>query len=176
MEAKFGYKRDKRCKWLTAVYIAVIFGLLALVTFGMESSYMKAWTLAVIGAVAALYLLSIPRYVKVDDDYLEIQCTVEMTRIDVRDVVSIRRTRDGEYHNRLFCLLGSYGFFGYFGYYLDLRDWDLVKLYATERNNLAVIDDIYEQRYIISCRDCDQLIESVLQAKIARSGRSGDST
>ncbi len=92
-----------------------------------------------------------------------------MTRIAVRDVVSIRGPFR-RYRKRLLCILGSYGFFGYFGYYIDLKEWDFVKLYATERENLVVIEDIYEQRYIISCRDCESLIESVLQAKIARSG------
>ncbi|MCD8174300.1 MAG: PH domain-containing protein [Alistipes sp.] len=172
MEARFGYKRDKRCKWLTAVWLVIIAGVPLFLVFGMESSYMRAWILAFGAAILALYILSIPRYVKVDDDYLEIHCVVEMTRIDVRDVVNIRKIDPDGYTSRFMCLLGSYGFFGYYGYYLDFRQWDFVKVYATERCHLVLIEDIYEQSYLISCRDCDRLVEAVTQAKLNHPGTS----
>ncbi|MCC8036054.1 MAG: PH domain-containing protein [Rikenellaceae bacterium] len=168
MEIRFGYKRDKRCKRLTAVYLLLLSAILSVIIFMVDFGYMEAWLLTVLGAVLALYILSIPRYVKVDDEFLEIHCIVEMTRIDLRDIVAIRRAEPGEYSNRLICTLGSYGFFGYFGYYLDLKEWDFIKVYATQRRNLVLIEDIYEQKYIVSCREADRLIATAVQARAAR--------
>lgn len=165
MEARFKYKCDKRCKWLTAVYIVIIAaGFTAVAIFG-SGGYMEAWIVSILIAVIALYLLSIPRYIKVDDDNLEIQCVVEMTSIDLRDIVGIRNVDPDEYKHKLLCLLGSYGFFGYYGYYLNLRSWEIIKVYAGERRNLVEIEDSYEQTYIISCRESDELIDAVMKAK-----------
>ncbi|MCD8071802.1 MAG: PH domain-containing protein [Alistipes sp.] len=168
MEARFGYKRDKRCIRLTAVYIILLAAVLALLLLVVDFGYVEAWILAVLGAVVALYILSIPRYVKVDDEFLEIHCVVEMTRIDLRDITSIRKVEPDQPRTRLLCLLGSYGFFGYFGYFLDLGQWDFVKVYATERRNLVEIEDIYKQKYIVSCREADRLIATTVQARAAR--------
>ncbi len=165
MEARFGYKRDKLSKRLTALYIVAVAAAVAVLLFLTEPGYMQAWLLTVLAAVVALYILSIPHYVKVDDDYLEIHCVVEMTRIDLRDIVTIREAAPGEYGRRLLCALGSFGFFGYYGYWLDYREWDLVKVYATERRRLVVIEDIYEQRYLISCREAQCLITTVEHAR-----------
>lgn len=166
MEYKFKYKCDNRCKWLTVIYIIFIcVGLAALLIFG-ERGYMEAWLVSIFVAVIALYLLSIPRYVKVDDDNLEIQCVVELTRIDIRDIVTIRKVGPDEYKHKLFCLLGSYGFFGYYGYYFNFRNWELIKFYARERRNLVEIEDAYEQIYIISCREADELIDAVMGSKL----------
>lgn len=165
MEVKFKYKCDKRCKWLTVSYIIIIAaGLGALVFYG-KGGYMEAWVISILIAFIALYLLSIPKYIKVDEDSLTIQCVVEVTRIDIRDIVRIRKVERSEYKHRLFCLLGSYGFFGYYGYYFNFRNWEIIKMYARERNHLVEIEDSYEQIYIVSCREGDKLIDAVMQAK-----------
>lgn len=130
---------------------------------------MHAWMLSILLGIVALYILSIPRSVSVDEHNLEIQCIVDMTRIDVRDIRSIRKVTTKEY-KYLIPILGSYGFFGYYGYYLNLKGWDMVKVYAGEMDNLVEIVDIYEQTYIVSCREADSLIESVMQVKLIHAG------
>lgn len=62
-------------------------------------------------------------------------------------------------------MLGSYGFWGYYGYYFSFREWTLYKVYAAERNNLVLIEDIYEDTYIVSCDDPDGLIAFVSEAR-----------
>ena len=76
----------------------------------------------------------------------------------------IRRIEPDEFR-RLWPLLGSYGFWGYFGYYFSFREWTLYKVYAAERNNLVLIEDIYEDTYIVSCDDPDGLIAFVSEAR-----------
>lgn len=166
MEVKFKYRCDKRCKWLTVVYIVVItLGFASIIIFG-KGGYAEAWLLSVLIAMLLLYVLSIPRYIKVDDENLEIQCIVEMTRIDIRDITEIHKVEPRAYRHRLFCLLGSYGFFGYYGYYFNFRTWEIMKVYAGERDYLVEIEDKYEQKYLVSCRDADRFIDAVMKAKL----------
>lgn len=167
MERRFTYKRDKRVRRLTLIECGVLVVCLLLALF-FGSSYLQAWIYSVIIAVTALYVLSIPRYIKVDDENFEIHCLVEMTRIDIRDIASIREVERREYMRGVLPLLGSYGFFGYYGYYFDFRRWETIKVYASELNHLVEIEDIYEQKYLVSCRDAAQLIETTMQAQLAR--------
>lgn len=62
-------------------------------------------------------------------------------------------------------LIGSYGFGGYYGYWFHLSDWEICKVYATERKQLVLIEDIYEDIYIVSCTDPDRLIELCMEAR-----------
>lgn len=114
--------------------------------------------------VVLLYILSIPRYVSLDDTSIDIHCIVDLTRIHLEDVELIRRIEPDEFR-RLWPLLGSYGFWGYFGYYFSFREWNLYKVYASERKNLVLIEDIYEDTFIISCEQADELITLVIEAR-----------
>ena len=145
---------------LAAVLIAVLGDLLG------SSGYLQAWLYSILIAIAALYVLSIPRYISVDDLHLEIHCMVEMTRIDIRDIATVRRVDAAQLRGKLWIVLGSYGFFGYFGYFFNWREWELVKTYATQWANFVEIEDIYEQKYIVSCPHADHLIETIMQAKL----------
>lgn len=152
--------------WVISGVVAATFLSLALL---LGEGYLRAWIIAILLAVLLLYVLSIPRYIKVDGRALEIHCVVEMVRIPVEDIRSVRRLADAE--SRGYApLLGSYGFFGYYGYYADLRQWDTVRVYAAEWDNLVEIEDIYEERYIVSCREADRLVEMLVQAKLAHVG------
>lgn len=167
---KFTYNLGRRAKRLSALYILFIVGLYVLVWFLGSDGYMHAWLFSLLTAVVALFVLSIPRYIKVDAEALEIHCVVEMTRIEIRDITSIRKIKRKDW-KRIWPLLGSYGFFGYYGYYFDFKEWDMLKVYTAERKNLIEIEDIYEQRYIISCREGDKLINAVMQAKLLHAGK-----
>ena len=110
------------------------------------------------------YILSFPRYLTIDDDALQIHCIVELTRIHVEEIEKIRRI-DRDYFRRMIPLIGSYGFGGYYGYWFHLSDWEICKVYATERKQLVLIEDIYEDIYIVSCTDPDRLIELCMEAR-----------
>jgi hypothetical protein len=130
----------------------------ALVVF-VNDPYLRAWLISIFLAVTLLYVLSIPRYISLADGILEIHCVVELTRIAVEDIQSIRKITPSEIRPLL--LLGSYGFFGYYGYFADLYRYETLKVYATEWQNLILIQDIYETRYLISCQNPEKLIKQI---------------
>lgn len=169
MEQRFKYSRNKRTRRLTWILSAVIFAVFVAVALLVREEYVRAWLIVLLLTILLLYVLSIPRYIKVDREALEIHCVVEMTRIPIADINSVRKVTPQD-TGRLTLLLGSYGFFGYFGYYASLRRWEIVRVYAGEWDNLVEIEDIYEDKYLISCREADRLIEMVLQAKLIRAG------
>ena len=163
MEKRFAYHFDKRSRRITATVIAIIIlSFAAFIVFG-KGSYLPAWFLSLVTAVLALYILSIPRFVELNEHSLDIHCVLELTRIHIGDINLIRKI-DRSDVKYLFPLLGSYGFFGYYGYYLNLGKWEIIKVYASEWNNFVEIEDIYEQKYLISCREADELIADVLDA------------
>lgn len=173
MAKEFKYKRNRRTGVLTFVWIAVTVCVVIATFTLLRGTYVHAWLLSLLTAIIALYVLSIPRRISVDEHNLEIHCLVELTRIDVRDIQSIRKVAKAELKG-LFPVMGSYGFFGYYGYYLNLRKWDMVKIYAGEWDNFVEIMDIYEQTYIVSCRQADELIEAVMQVKLLRAGEKAN--
>ena len=169
MEQRFEYTRDRQTRKLTWITLGVITAVFVVVALAVGEEYVRAWIIVMLLTILLLYVLSIPRYVKVDSEALEIHCVVEMTRVAIADINSVRRvTRQDT--GRLTLLLGSYGFFGYYGYYANLRHWEVVRVYAGELDNLVEIEDIYEDKYIISCREADRLIEMVMQAKLIHAG------
>lgn len=160
MSRKFRYKFDKRSKYITwAIFIVILIAFAAMYFFG-HGNYLPAWFLSFAIAIAALYILSIPLYITTKDDYLEIHCVVELTKIHLADIRSIRAISPEEIKPSL-PVLGSFGFFGYYGYYFNIREWDTFKLYATEWDNLIEIEDIYEQRYVVSCPEREELILTI---------------
>lgn len=163
---------DKRTRWFTLGWVGAMAVAIVLPCFLSDANYLNAWVISIMAAVVALFVLSIPRRILVDDQLLEIRCVVETTRIEIRDIASICKTTPDRY-SRLWPVLGSYGFFGYYGYYFSFRRWEMVKVYATEWDNLVEIEDIYEDRYIVSCRDADGLIDAVMQAKLLQAGDPG---
>lgn len=169
-EQRFRYKRDKRTRRLSWIITALIAAVVTALALCIKEPYIFAWIMTLFVAVLLLFVLSIPRYVRVDGEAVEIQCVVEMTRIPIGDVQSVRKvTRQDT--GKLVLLLGSYGFFGYYGYYMNFRRWETIKVYAAEWDNLVEIEDIYEEKYLISCREADRLIEAVLQAKLMKAGK-----
>ncbi len=171
MKRTFRYRPDKRARritWCVIILVAMAAGGMVYAWFG-TGAYFSAWFISMAVAVAALYILSIPRKIYVSDEALEIHCVVELTSIELEDIHSIQRCDNQD--TGLILLIGSYGFFGYYGYFLDRRKWEIVKVYASEWNNLVEIEDVYEQRYIVSCSDPAALISSVNTARERVAGR-----
>lgn len=161
---KFKYSLDRRSKRITWGIIVLIVGLTVVFHFVWGTSYIPAWFLLFLLCIITLYILSFPRYLTIDDDALQIHCIVELTRIHVEEIEKIRRI-DRDYFRRMIPLIGSYGFGGYYGYWFHLSDWEICKVYATERKQLVLIEDIYEDIYIVSCTDPDRLIELCMEAR-----------
>lgn len=161
---KFKYSLDRRSKRITWGIIVLIVGLAVVFHFIWGTSYIPAWFLLFLLCIITLYILSFPRYLTIDDDALQIHCIVELTRIHVEEIEKIRRI-DRDYFRRMIPLIGSYGFGGYYGYWFHLSDWEICKVYATERKQLVLIEDIYEDIYIVSCTDPDRLIELCMEAR-----------
>lgn len=161
---KFKYSLDRRSKRITWGIIVLIVGLAVVFHFVWGTSYIPAWFLLFLLCIITLYILSFPRYLTIDDDALQIHCIVELTRIHVEEIEKIRKI-DRDYFRRMIPLIGSYGFGGYYGYWFHLSDWEICKVYATERKQLVLIEDIYEDIYIVSCTDPDRLIELCMEAR-----------
>lgn len=161
MNKRFKYDHfDQRTHYVTASVITAGVMLLLLWFYYIETSYYTAWIISNIVAIICLYILSVPRYIEVTSEAVEIHCIVDLTRIKLEDLSSVRKMAPKEM-SRCIPIVGSYGFFGYYGYYLDLRRWNMVKVYATQWRNFVEIEDIYEQRYIISCVDYEALARAV---------------
>jgi hypothetical protein len=142
---------------MTLTAILVVFGGLWAFSLG---EYLSAWFLSIATAVVCLSILSIPRSLRVTEQALEIRCTVEITHIPYEHIESVRRIGRTEL-GRIIPLFASPGVFGYFGWWLDVRNWDIVKVYASSWHGLVLIEDIYEQRYIVSADDPDRLVEAL---------------
>ncbi len=128
-----------------------------------------AWFVLLAVAVIALFVLSIPRSIRVTDTAIEIKCLVEATYIPLSDLRGIRRVEAGDLKGTI-CLPGSPGFFGYFGIWLDTKRMEFVKFYCTEWDNFVEITDVFEKRYYVSCPQADELIACVTEAALPYSG------
>lgn len=164
MIRSFSYKFNRRTKIqsaITFIFIVIIaFTLYKLYTGG----FFSAWFLSLMAALAALMVLSIPRRIVLLNDKLEIQCVFDITEFDIREIASMRKvtTKEMRWVIRIF---GSSGFFGYYGKYLDLKEWEIVTLYASEWDNFVEITDIYDSRTYVSCREAENLINTIRQAQ-----------
>jgi hypothetical protein len=112
-------------------------------------------------ALVLLAILSIPRNIRVTGDAVEIRCVIEITHLPYHHIRSARRITLGEL-TPLVPIFASPGFFGWFGYWLDFQSWDFIKVYVTSWHGLVVIEDHYEQRYVVSSDDPDALCEAIV--------------
>lgn len=164
MVRSFSYKFNRRTKvhtFITLIFIALIaVALFKLYTGG----FFSAWFLSLMAALAALMVLSIPRRILLLHDKLEIQCVFDITEFDIREIASMRKVTTKDMR-RVIRIFGAAGFFGYYGKFIDLKEWDIVSVYASEWDNFVEITDIYDSRTYVSCREADNLINTVMQAK-----------
>lgn len=164
MKRSFRYNTDRRTKILTAIKLIVV-AIIAIALYQLYTGgFFSAWFVSVVMALVALMVLSIPRRIVLLDDRIEIQCIADITEIEIREIVSIRKvsTKDMRWIIRIF---GAKAFFGYYGKFFDFKGLDIVTIYASEWNNFVEITDIYDYRIYVSCREADELIKSVMKAK-----------
>jgi hypothetical protein len=171
---KFKYRLDKRAKIITFSSLGAIALTTVLLWVFSLGGYLPAWFTSIATAILGLVVLSIPRSIRVTDEAVEIRCLVEITHITYNHLKSARRIDRAELRP-LIPLFASPGFFGWFGYWLDVRGWDFIKVYTTSWRGLVIIEDIYEQRYLVNCDDPDRLvgaIESALALQAPRKPRT----
>lgn len=157
---KFKYRQDKICRiitWSAAGGILLAAGLLWRLSPG---EYLPVWFGSITLALVSLALLSVPRSIRITSDAVEIRCTVEITHIPYNHIRTVRRIARTELRP-LMPVFASPGFFGWFGYWLDAQNWDLLKFYLTSWHGLVLIEDIYEQKYVVNADDPDLLCEAI---------------
>lgn len=164
MKRSFEYKTDRITIIRTALLCVVSVVIAVALFFLYRGGYLSAWFSSVIIAIVALMTLSIPRRIAVLDHTIEIQCISDITEINLREIASVRRA-DRRRMRWIVPLFGGIGFFGYYGKYFDLKEFDTVNMYASEWNNFVEITDIYDSRTYVSCREADDLIAAIAQAK-----------
>ncbi|MFR9603175.1 MAG: PH domain-containing protein [Rikenellaceae bacterium] len=156
----FKYNFSRKVLFWGVLQIIVV-GLLGYWFYTLyEGGYISAWFASFIGALFALQTLSIPRKVEVTPHKVSIVCVLDLTEINIADIVKIRKVNPRT-QRWLLPLMGAYGFFGYYGLFFDLRRFEKVKMYATEWQYFVEIVDIYDERFYISCRERDALIKYV---------------
>lgn len=163
MEKRYNYKLDKRSRRITSALMAIVVlvGVSLLFRFMNTGTYIPAWFLSIVIAVLALFVLSIPRFIRITDTDLEIHCFVELTRLPVGNIKGVKRI-DNSSMRRCIPILGSYGFCGYYGYFFNLSEWEMVKVYASKWSDFIEIEDIYEQKYIVNCDQPDEFVKDLL--------------
>lgn len=159
----FKYKIDR--KTMTAsvmkiiVFIAIAIALLLLYAGG----FFSAWFTSLILALMALMILSVPRYIAVNEESVEIHCVMDVTAIEIREIAAVRKIERNQMR-WIMPLFGADGFFGYYGKFLDIKEFDAITIYASEWNNFVEIVDVYDNRTYVSCQDSDRLIAAITAA------------
>lgn len=172
MKREFKYRMDKRAGVLTWVITVLIALAVLFFVLYSRSGYFPIWFTFFAITILLLYILSIPRKIRVTDEAVEILCVVELTRIALEDIAVVRPMDKAEMKFS-FPLLASYGFFGYYGWYYNFSEFSLFKVYATQWRNFVRIDDIYETTYVVSCDDAEDLVAVIRQAKTDRQKEMG---
>jgi len=166
MKKDYRYKLSRKSSVITLIVLVAVIGFLVYLNYYSASGFFPAWLTSLVITILLLYILSIPRFVRVTEEALEIHCLVELTKIKLIDIKSVKKIekRNMRYS---FPILGSYGFFGYYGYYYNFAEMGLQKVYASKWDNFVRINTIYEETYIINCDDPDELIHLIAKNKTA---------
>ncbi len=160
---KFRYRLDKRTRNITLITLGVVILVCGGLWFFSIGDYLPAWFFSISLAVIGLSVLSIPRSIRIAEDAVEIRCVIEITHIPYEHLKSVRRIGRTEL-KPFIPVFASMGFFGYFGYYFFPRNWEIIKVYATSWHGLVIIEDIYEQRYLVSTDRPDELVGGIERA------------
>ena len=162
IDPKFRFRLDRRARWLTLATLLLVGTLVGLLFYLSGASYLPAWFATIVVVLLLLASLSIPRFMRVSPHSVEIHCVMELIKIPLSD---IRHIRFVEPRQMRYCipLWGVYGFGGYYGFYLNLRERRLFRLCASRWSGFVLIEDIYEEQYIISCDDPAAVIRAVEQ-------------
>jgi hypothetical protein len=155
-------RKSRIISWSVAGGLVLAVGLLWLFSPG---EYLPVWFAGIATALVILTLLSVPRSIRITPDAVEIRCLVEITHIPHHHIRSVRRIERSEL-GLVVPVFASPGFLGYFGYWLAPLSWEFIKVYVASWRHLVLIEDIYEQKYVVSADDPDRLCEAIASFKI----------
>lgn len=160
--SRYKMKMDKRVKWITSITMVVLIGFFVYFYMTSGGSYLPGWFTLLIMALIALLGLSIPKFINITHNSLEIHCIMELTQIPKENIKSIEIIAKSEMD---WCIpvpfLGIWGVFGYYGYYFDFKNFKLFRLFAKQWSNFVKIEDIYEEVTVIAMPDPERLIEQI---------------
>ena len=159
----YKYRFDRRTLYWTLVHLIVYAGMGVGLYYLYEGGYFSAWFTSFIVALIALMALSIPRKIVVSDESVEIRCLLDVTEIRREEIRAVRAVEPRRM-KWVVPLFGGCGFFGYYGHYFDLRRFERVLLYASVWRNFVEIENIYDERIIVSCPDPGRLIAEIAPA------------
>lgn len=162
MKSSFNYHFNRRTITITILSLLLCAIGAALLYILYKGGFFSAWFVSFVMAVAALMILSIPRRIVLLENKLEIQCVFDITEMDMLEIARIRKVSNRRLKWTML-LFGSSGFCGYYGKYFDLKEFEVVTIYASEWDNFVEITDIYDSRIYVSCREADELIAAVRQ-------------
>ena len=171
MNRSFRYNSNRRTI-ISTILTFVVFAVVALLLLYLyKGGFFSAWFVSLVLAIIALMVLSIPRRIAILGNTLEIQCISDITEIDIREIATIKKV-DRKAMRWVFPLFGAVGFLGYYGKFVDIKEFDIITIYASEWDNFVEITDIYDNRTYVSCRKADDLIDTVmtLRHELAESG------
>ena len=159
---EYKYTIDNKTKYRTLVHFLIFIGVAVGLFVLFEGGYILAWFLSIVVAIIALMALSIPRKVIVSQDGIDICCISDYTFIPYNEIASVRAV-DNNQMKFTVPIFAATGFFGYYECFLNLRNMDFVKIYASKWSGFVEITDIYEDKYYISCDDECELVERILE-------------
>ena len=160
---KFRYSSDTITKSLTLLHFIMFAVVAAALYYLFDGGYMFAWFVSIAIAIVLLMLLSIPRYVVLNEEGIDICCISDHTHIEYDKIAYVRMVNKRSMRYML-PIFASVGFFGYYGVFLNLRKMDFVKIYASNTGDSIEIVDIYEDKYYISCNDLSELYNQLNSA------------
>ena len=166
MKKTYKYRLARHTVRATAIYFAVFVIVGGGLFFLYEGGFLSAWFTSFIGALIALMSLSVPRKIVVNNRGLHIFCLLDLTELQPDEIAAARQVDPKELKG-FFPIFGGYGFFGYYGHFLDLKNLERVRIYASEWRNFVEITDIYERRIYVSCSQPEELVQD-LQVLIDR--------
>lgn len=153
-------KLDRLAKWITIITILIVVCFGTWIYIRSASTFLPAWITILFWAIFALVMMSVPKYIEITPDGIEIDCTVEITFIAHNDISRIKIIAPTDMR-WCFPVAGIFGYFGYYGYYFNFRERKLFKLYARNRRGYVLIETIYEKRYILGVDMPEEFIKQL---------------
>lgn len=153
-------KYDRLTICLTVAILLLFIAALTYFYTISGGSFLPAW-LTILGLSVGLFvILSVPKYVIVSPQSVEIHCAMELTQIKLTNIERVKLISKKEMRYTI-PIFGIMGFFGYFGYYINLRKMQIFKLYARKRANFVLIEDCCKKRHIFSIENPEEFIKLI---------------
>lgn len=151
---------DRLTTYLSMAILLLFVATLTYFYIVSGGSFLPAW-LTILGLSVGLFIaMSIPKYVIVSPQSVEIHCVMELTQIKLANIERIKLLSKKEMRYSV-PLCGIVGLFGYFGYYVDLRKMRIFKIYARKWDNFVLIDDCFNNRHIFSIENPEEFIKLI---------------